>query len=164
MNKKVVRVLHAFALAAGLASAADAASEPNQSNARIQSAGRRIHGALEITEDSGGLVAEYALRLYEMEEAKQKVEFVGRCDSACTLFLALPVEQTCITEGAYFRFHAPSAPAASSAAAVARYLMRKYPHWVRAWIVSQGGLSDRLAMMSDDYANKFMRTCSLSRR
>jgi len=164
VNKKVLCVLRALALSSGLAWAAEAASEPDPSDARIHSADRRVHARVEIKDDSGGFVAEYALRLYELEEAKQKVEFVGRCDSACTLFLALPADQTCITEGAYFRFHAPSAPAASTAAAVAGYMMRKYPKWVRAWIVAQGGLSDRLATMSYDYANKFMRTCSLARR
>ena len=164
VNKKVLCVLHALALSAGLASAAEAASEPDQSDSRIQSADRRVHEAVEIKDDSGGFVAEYALRLYEIEEAKKKVEFVGRCDSACTLFLALPADQTCIAEGAYFRFHAPSAPAASSVAAVAGYLMRKYPKWVRTWIIAQGGLSDRLATMTYDYANKFIRTCSLTPR
>ena len=114
---------------------------------------------VEIGNDDGGLVASYALRLYEIREAKQKIAFVGRCDSACTLFLALPAEQTCITEGAYFRFHAPSAPSASAAEAVGAYMMRKYPDWVRAWIVAQGGLTDRLATMNYQYASRFMRTC-----
>jgi len=118
-----------------------------------------VQATVEIGDDDGGLVADYALRLYEMLEEKQSVAFVGRCDSACTLFLALPTEQTCIAEGAYFRFHAPSAPSASAAAAVGAYMMRKYPDWVRAWIVAQGGLSDRLATMSYEYASRFMRTC-----
>jgi hypothetical protein len=121
---------------------------------------RKVQATVEIGNDDGGLVAEYALRLYEMQDAKQKVAFVGRCDSACTLLLALPTEQTCITEGAYFRFHAPSAPSASAAAEVRTYMMRKYPDWVRAWVVGQGGLSDRLATMSYASASKYMRTCS----
>ena len=124
-----------------------------------QTAEDKVQATVEIGNDDGGLVAEYALRLYEMLEAKQNVEFVGRCDSACTLFLALPTEQICITEGVYFRFHAPSAPSASAAAAVGAYMMRKYPEWVRAWIVAQGGLSNRLMMMSYEYASRFMRTC-----
>ena len=164
VNKKVSCVLHALTLFAGLVSAAEAASETDQSDARIRSPDRSVRPAVEIKDDSGGFVAEYALRLYEMEEAKQKVEFVGRCDSACTLFLALPVDRTCITEGAYFRFHAPSAPVASTAGTVESYMMRKYPKWVRAWIVAHGGLSDRLATMTYDYANRFMRTCTLTRR
>jgi hypothetical protein len=125
---------------------------------------REFRDAVEIGNDSGGYVAEYGLRLYEMREVRQKVRFVGVCDSACTLFLALPAEQTCITQGAYFRFHAPSAPSASAAAAVGAYMMRKYPRWVRAWIAAQGGLSDRLETMNYAYAQNFMRTCRSTQR
>jgi hypothetical protein len=123
-----------------------------------------FRAAVEIGNDSGGLVADYALRLYEMKEAGRKVRFVGGCDSACTLFLALPADQTCLTEGAYFRFHAPTAPSASATAAVRAYMMRKYPRWVRAWIAAQGGLSSRLATMSYAYAQNFMRTCKSVQR
>lgn len=151
-------------LAAVLVSTAEAAPEASHVNFGSQAAGREFRDAVEIRNDSGGLVAEYALRLYEMTEARRKVKFVGGCDSACTLFLALPTEQTCIVEGTYFRFHAPSAPSASATAAVAAYMMRKYPKWVRAWIVEQGGLSDRLMTMSYGYASKFMRTCRLTQR
>ena len=164
MNKIVLCLLYGLVSAAGFGSLAEAAPEPNRSDSGPQGAKRNVQATVEIGDDSGGFVAEYALRLYEMREAKQKIEFVGRCDSACTLFLALPAEQTCITERAYFRFHAPAAPSASTAAAVAAYMMRKYPNWVRAWIVAQGGLSDGLDTMGYEYANKFMRTCSLTRR
>ena len=99
-----------------------------------------------------------------MKEERRKVKFVGVCDSACTLFLALPAEQTCITDGAYFRFHAPSAPSASAAEAVGAYMMRKYPVLVRAWLAAQGGLSDRLATMSYQYAQNFMRTYNSTQR
>ncbi|MGH7155753.1 MAG: hypothetical protein ACREF3_17640 [Acetobacteraceae bacterium] len=60
-----------------------------------QGAERDFRNAVEIGNDSGGLVADYALRLYEMKEVGRKVRFVGGCDSACTLFLALPADQTC---------------------------------------------------------------------
>jgi hypothetical protein len=143
---------------------AETASKANQFGFGPQGGERNLRDAVEIGNDSGGYVAEYALRLYEMREARQKVRFVGVCDSACTLFLALPADQTCITEGAYFRFHAPSAPSASAADAVASYMMRKYPPWVRAWIAAQGGLSDRLATMTYTYAQNFMRTCKSAQR
>lgn len=149
-------------LLAGLLVATE--SMANQVDFGPQRAEREFRTAVEIGNDSGGYVAQYALRLYEMRETRQKVRFVGVCDSACTLFLALPAEQTCIAEGVYFRFHAPSAPSASATAAVAAYMMRKYPAWVRVWIAAQGGLSDRLVTMSYEYASKFMRTCSLTRR
>jgi hypothetical protein len=151
-------------LAALLVATAGTGSRANQVNFVAQGAERELRDAIEIGNDSGGYVAEYALRLYEMREARQKVKFVGVCDSACTLFLALPAEQTCIAKGAYFRFHAPSAPSASAAAAVATYMMRKYPQWVRTWIAAQGGLSDRLATMSNSYAQNFIRTCNSTQR
>jgi hypothetical protein len=151
-------------LAAVLVSTGEAAAKADQVNFGSQRAERELRDPIEIGDDSGGFVAEYALRLYTMTEAGRKVRFVGVCDSACTLFLALPAKQTCITEGVSFRFHAPSAPSASAAAAVAAYMMRKYPEWVRAWIAAQGGLSDRLVTMRYEYANRFMRTCSLTRR
>ena len=102
-------------LIAVLLMAAQAGARANQANFGSQDAERQLRDTVEIGNDSGGFVAEYAIRLYEMREARQKVRFVGVCDSACTLYLALPAEQTCITKGTYFRFHAPSAPSASAA-------------------------------------------------
>jgi hypothetical protein len=147
-----------------LMATAQAGARANQANFGSQDAERQLRDAVEIGNDSGGFVADYAIRLYEMRQARQKVRFVGVCDSACTLFLALPAEQTCITKGTYFRFHAPSAPSASAATAVAAYMMRKYPQWVRAWITAGGGLSDQLATMDYAYAQNFMRTCGSARR
>jgi hypothetical protein len=147
-----------------LMATAQAGARANQANFGSQDAERQLRDAVEIGNDSGGFVADYAIRLYEMRQARQKVRFVGVCDSACTLFLALPAEQTCITKGTYFRFHAPSAPSASAATAVAAYMMRKYPQWVRAWITAEGGLSDQLATMDYAYAQNFMRTCASARR
>ena len=154
----------AILLAVLLMATAEPGARANQVNFGSQAAEREFRDAVEIGNDSGGYVAEYALRLYEMKEARQRVRFVGVCDSACTLFLALPAEQTCITEKAYFRFHAPLAPSASAAAAVATYMMRKYPQWVRTWIAAQGGLSDRLATMTYAYAQNFIRTCTSAQR
>ena len=147
-----------------LMATAQAGARANQANFGSQAAERQLRDAVEIGNDSGGFVADYAIRLYEMRQARQKVRFIGVCDSACTLFLALPAEQTCITKGTYFRFHAPSAPSASAATAVAAYMMRKYPQWVRAWITAEGGLSDQLATMDYAYAQNFMRTCASARR
>ena len=105
-------------------------------------------------------MVDYALRIIEFIETKRKVKFVGRCDSACTLFLGLPKSQMCIREGAYFRFHAPRGPTELAVQAVEAYMMRKYPKWVRSWINSQGGLSDQLITMNFDYASRFMQSCA----
>jgi hypothetical protein len=153
-----------FLLAALLVAAPEAAPRAKEVNFDRRGAGLAFRDAVEIGNDSGGYVAEYALRLYAMTETRRRIKFVGVCDSACTLFLALPAEQTCIDQGAYFRFHAPSAPSASAAEAVAAYMMRKYPAWVRSWIAAQGGLSDRLVTMSHRYARNFIRPCRSAQR
>jgi hypothetical protein len=123
MNKNACAILLALGLSAGLAETAPALPEQNRLGS--QGTERKAQTTVEIGNDSGGIVAEYALRLYEMQAAKEQVKFVGRCDSACTLFLALPIEKTCITEGTYFRFHVPSAPSALAAARVEAYMIHK---------------------------------------
>lgn len=117
-------------------------------------------GAVDIQEDRGGRVVDYALRMFELRDSGKEVRFEGRCDSACTLFLGLPKDQTCIGPGAYFRFHAPSAPSAKDVGAVQSFMMHKYPGWVRSWLTDQGGLSGQLLTMDYAYARRYMRTCA----
>ena len=113
-----------------------------------------------IGNDSGGYILDYALREDELEQSGRNVAFSGRCDSACTLFLALPESQTCVSPGAYFRFHSPSAKSAIVEQASQSYLIRKYPRWVRHWILEQGGLTVRIITMDFAYASRFMRACA----
>lgn len=126
----------------------------------VNAGGADSPGVIDIADDSGGYVAQYAMRMYTLKEARNRVRFAGRCDSACTLFLALPPQQTCVSPGAYFRFHSPSAATAAATESVQSYMMRKYPKWVRSWISGQGGLSSQLITMNYDYARRFMRTCA----
>ena len=66
-------------LTALLMATAEAGPRANQVNFGSQGAVREFRDAVEIGNESGGYVAEYALRLYEMREARQKVKFVGVC-------------------------------------------------------------------------------------
>jgi hypothetical protein len=116
--------------------------------------------AIEISNDGGGFVIQYAIQMMRLKEAKTHVRFMGRCDSACTLYLSLPYEQTCITPDAYFRFHSPSAPSANDIEAVRAFMLKKYPRWVLSWISNQGGLTDQLVTMDYAYARRFMRACA----
>ncbi len=113
-----------------------------------------------IDEDGGGAVIDYALRMFQIRQAGTKVHFKGRCDSACTLFLALPASQTCVTQNAIFRFHAPTSDTNADTAAVQSFLMRQYPDWVRAWIGDHGGLSHDLIVMNYAYVHQFIRACA----
>jgi hypothetical protein len=112
-----------------------------------------------ISNDPGGAIAVFALRAAEYKIAKTLVKFTGSCDSACTLFLALPSAQTCVTSGATFRFHAPFGVSANSQKVAQAYLMEQYPRWVRSWIGRKNGLTRELITMDYDYAKKFMNDC-----
>lgn len=143
--------------------AASAAFGPSDASA---SAARQDNGSgfdasiVEIGNDRGGYVADYALRMFDFMTSRKRVRFVGSCDSACTLFLALPRTQTCVEAGASFRFHAPEAPTPSAAEAVKAFMMREYPRWVQSWLIQQGGLTDRLVTMDFSYISQHIRSCA----
>ena len=115
--------------------------------------------SVSISNNSGGNIAAFAVAVARYRGAGTLVMFNGRCDSACTLFLGLPAHQTCISRGAFFRFHSPSAGSMRSERLAQAYLMRKYPSWVRAWIARKNGLTHRLITMNYNYASQFMQTC-----
>ena len=117
--------------------------------------------AVSIFNNSGGTIVLFALKLAEYRDAGTLVKFSGRCDSACTLFLSLPTQQTCIKPGAYFRFHAPSARSSRSERSAQAFMMTKYPDWVRSWIREKGGLSSRLFRMDYAYASRFIPDCEV---
>ncbi len=115
--------------------------------------------SVSISNNSGGTIVAYALAAADYRSAGTLVKFTGRCDSACTLFLGLPASQTCISQGAFFRFHAPFGVSAQAQRTAQAYLMRKYPGWVRGWIARNHGLSSQLMTMDYSYASKFIRSC-----
>jgi hypothetical protein len=119
----------------------------------------RLQNQIVIADEHGGSVVDYALQMLTWRERGISLRFTGRCDSACTLYLALPYEQTCVAAGASFRFHAPTAETEISAKLALNYMTHNYPHWVNSWIEAMGGLSDRLITMDYEYARQFMRSC-----
>lgn len=112
-----------------------------------------------IANNSGGMIALYAMSAANYRDSGTQVKFTGRCDSACTMFLGLPTNQTCVSSGAYFRFHSPFGVSARQQRIAQAYLMHTYPNWVRDWISSNNGLTHQLMTMDYSYASKFMRTC-----
>jgi hypothetical protein len=117
--------------------------------------------SVSIINNSGGVIVLFALKVAEYRDAGTLVKFSGRCDSACTLFLSLPKQQTCINPGAYFRFHAPSARSSRAERSAQAFMMGKYPDWVRSWIQGKGGLSSRLFRMEYAYASRFIPSCEV---
>ncbi|MGH6854867.1 MAG: hypothetical protein ACREDN_05575, partial [Aestuariivirga sp.] len=95
--------------------------------------GRKV---ISIRGDSGGQMLDYAIRMKRLERARGYVRFTGRCDSACTLYLALPSSRVCVSPGATFGFHLPTGASSRGNRIAANYMMRNYPGWVRAWIAT----------------------------
>ena len=101
----------------------------------------------------------YALQMMKLRDNGAKLKFAGRCDSACTIYLALPRNQTCITPDASFGFHAPSAATPQASLLAQDYLLETYPSWVKSWIASRGGLSKEIMTMDYAYASQFLDRC-----
>ena len=115
--------------------------------------------SISIYANSGGSIGLFVLRAAKLRNSRTLVKFSGRCDSACTLFLGLPPRQMCISKGAVFRFHAPMHKSPRAASYAKKYMMRKYPGWVRSYIGANRGLTNRLITMDYKYARRFIRTC-----
>lgn len=146
-----------FAVIAGGAGAGVACLAPAATEGQLPVlSGRK---SVSISNNSGGVIGSFALQAAEFQAAGTLVKFSGRCDSACTLFLSLPREQTCIGPKAYFRFHAPSARSSRLARTAQSYMMANYPEWVRSWIEQKGGLSRLLFTMDYAYASRFIPSC-----
>ena len=117
-----------------------------------------------IRGDRGGVMLKYALRVKKLHRRGALVRLGGRCDSACTLYLAMPSRQVCLLPGATFRFHLPYGSTGKNNRIAAQYMMRSYPSWVRSWINGTGGLTPSLKTMRYDYAVKYIKTCENNRQ
>lgn len=112
-----------------------------------------------ISNDRGGQVIKYALRVLKLKKSGGRVAITGRCASACTLHLSLPRQRMCISPGASFAFHLPYGASREGNSVARSYLMRSYPQWVRKWIANQGGLSSRMITMNYKHASRYLPTC-----
>lgn len=137
-------------------SAQIACAAPLPGSWRLQNPARVVT----IVNNRGGYVVDFALQLHHWTLNGTQVRFAGRCQSACTLYLALPKTQSCISRGASFTFHAPIASSQSAVKYAKIYMIKTYPSWVRLWIDGRGGLSSRPMTMDYAYASKFVRPCT----
>ena len=113
-----------------------------------------------IRHDNGGSVVTYAQQVTRARQQNLSVRISGSCQSACTLFLSLPQGQTCITPGASFGFHKAHSASSDVNEWGTRYLLKKYPNWVRRWIAAKGGLKRGIMRMDYAYASQFMQRCA----
>lgn len=109
-----------------------------------------------IRSDRGGVYIDYVLRVARARKSGEQVRFAGRCDSSCTLYLSLR-DQTCIMPGAFFGFHLPYGSTDNELAR--RDMVKKYPSWVRSWIVREGGLEPDIKTMGYEEARQHLPEC-----
>lgn len=115
-----------------------------------------------IANDRGGSVVSYAQEVRRLRNENKLVVFNGQCASACTMFLSLNTNRTCIAPGASFVFHRAYGASADMNAWGTEFMIRQYPAWVRNWIANNGGLTDRLIRMDYSYASRFLRPCRVT--
>ena len=89
-----------------------------------------------MTNDPGGSVDLYAMAAALSAEP---IRIVGRCESACTEYLA--ARDVCISPGARFMFHAAHNADGSRNERGVRVMLASYPPPLREWLYQRGGLT-----------------------
>lgn len=116
-----------------------------------QAQNRTIHN------DDGGYVVDYALKLEQYRDSGEEIRILGRCDSACTLYLSLP--NICVGRNASFSFHKPWGARREVIEMMQAYMMEQYPEWVRQWIKSKGGLGRHYIVLRGKQLRRHLRRC-----
>jgi hypothetical protein len=117
-----------------------------------------------ITDDMGGLMAQYASRFASVRESGERVVIDGPCFSACTMLLGmLPREQVCVTQNAVLGFHAAwnfddTGHRVTSVSAT-QALIDIYPPRIRTWIARRGGLSPHMKLLRGRELLTMYQTC-----
>lgn len=117
-----------------------------------------------VHKDFGGPILQRLKQLESMRNMRGlNIEIRGVCYSACTMFLFLPRDRVCVGRGARLGFHSAidtrTNQVTPESVKVTKILVRKYPTWVRSWILRAGGLEKEVKVMPYHYASRFMRVC-----
>jgi hypothetical protein len=92
--------------------------------------------AYTVRDDPGGSVYLYAMAAALSAEP---IRIMGRCESACTEYLA--ARDVCVFPGARFMFHAAYNLDGSRNERGVRIMLASYPPSLREWLYERGGLT-----------------------
>jgi len=110
-----------------------------------------------VWNDPGGLVIERMIEIKKLQKSKKQVRIMGKCMSACTLYLTL--DNICRGPNAKFGFHNARGFNMEKSIKITYIMYKKYPPWVRKWIDSIGGLKMDIREMPPQYFKKYVRKC-----
>lgn len=117
-----------------------------------------------IRGDAGGDPGFYEVRLGVYGSLGIKVRIDGICASACTILTRLPAQLVCATHRAELRFH-KIRPAPDTVVSAARLdsenkrFLGLYPDGIQAWIMRNGGLTDKLLTMPPETVMRYLAPC-----
>ena len=95
---------------------------------------------INITRDNGGHIQLYVDQVAAYRAAGREVRITGRCDSSCTMYLALPT--TCLSRRAVLGFHGPSSQLYGISLPPAQFdhwsrvMADHYPPALRPWFMN----------------------------
>jgi hypothetical protein len=109
---------------------------------------------IDVSDNHGGRVAEYAQRWAALAHRGVSVRIVGPCQSACTVLLGyIPRSRICVTPQASLGFHLAHLPQASAT------LWNAYSSDIKAWINAHGGLTTNFIWMSAPDTFRYFHKC-----
>lgn len=95
-----------------------------------------------VSGDPGGSVETRIALVEQLRASRTRVEIVGGCWSACTMFLSLP--DACVSRSAQLGFHGPSSETYGIGLTPERFdyysrlMAAYYPEPLRSWFLTEG--------------------------
>jgi hypothetical protein len=122
-----------------------------------------VPGVVRIVDDHGGNLGQYINRVALAKKVNLRVEILGDCLSACTLWTSIPSDKICVGKNAQLGFHDGSVPYTASSdtfiQSMRGTLMAYYPSQIKDWLGQHGGLSSEVKYLSQPELGTMFKAC-----
>ena len=109
---------------------------------------------VDVSDNHGGIVRQYASRWSELAARGVDVRITGPCQSACTVLLGhIPRSKICVTPAARFGFHLAKVESST------QMLWNAYQPDIQAWINQRGGLKKDFIWMGAPDTYRYFKKC-----
>ena len=120
-----------------------------------------------IASGLGGATSEYGNLYTVAHKLRARIRVVGKCHSACALFLAThKPEFACAEPGAELGFHAATKMGRGGVNTRIRdeestaRLLRRFPLFVQEWIEKRGGLTEKMLILKGEELHRLIKPCA----